>query len=66
MQNNLFFSVICPTFNSENFIEKNILSILRQTYQNFEIIYSDDGSTDETINIIKDYEKNFIDKKINI
>tara|TARA_B100002052_G_C15828337_1_gene574091 strand:+ start:323 stop:1105 length:783 start_codon:yes stop_codon:yes gene_type:complete len=66
MQNNLFFSVICPTFNSENFIEKNILSILSQTYQNFEIIYSDDGSTDETINIIKDYEKNFIDKKINI
>ncbi len=66
MLNNLFFSVICPTFNSKNFIEKNILSILSQTYKNFEIIYSDDGSTDETVNIIKDYEKYFIEKKINV
>ena len=30
------------------FIERNINSLIRQNYKNFEVIYSDDGSTDET------------------
>ena len=58
MDNKNFFSIICPTFNSEKFIEKNIRSVLNQTYQNYEIIYSDDGSSDQTLTILKKY-KNF-------
>ena len=66
MDNRIFFSIICPTFNSEKFIEKNIRSLLNQTYQNYEIIYSDDGSSDQTLIIIKEYRKFFLKKNINI
>lgn len=66
MYNKVFFSIICPTFNSEKYIEKNIISILNQTYLNFEIIYSDDGSLDKTLEIIEKYKKNFQKKKIDI
>ena len=66
MKDNFFFSIICPTFNSGKFIEKNLFSILNQTYSNFEIIYSDDGSTDNTLELIKDYKKYFFEKKIKI
>ncbi len=66
MQNNLSFSVICPTYNSANYIKKNISSVLNQKYQNFEIIYSDDGSTDKTVEILREHEKYFVQKKIGI
>src|ERR1035437_2086885 len=60
MQNNLFFSIIVPTYNRTSFIEKTITSVLDQTYQNFELIIVDDGSTDNTEEIIK----NINNKKI--
>jgi len=66
MLSKVFFSIICPTFNSEKYIEKNIVSILNQTYLNFEIIYSDDGSFDGTLEIIEKYKKDFQKKKIDI
>jgi teichuronic acid biosynthesis glycosyltransferase TuaG len=66
MDNKIFFSIICPTFNSEKFIEKNIRSILNQTYQDYEIIYSDDGSSDQTLTILKKYKNFFLEKNINI
>jgi glycosyltransferase involved in cell wall biosynthesis len=50
--NELFFSIIIPTYNRAEFIGKTINSILNQTYQNFEIIVVDDGSTDDTKNLI--------------
>lgn len=46
-------SVCIATFNGEKFIEKQIKSILNQTITPDEIIISDDNSTDNTINIIK-------------
>lgn len=43
-----FFSIIIPLFNKENFIENTIQSILDQTFQDFEIIIINDGSTDKS------------------
>ena len=45
-------SIILPTYNSEKYIHKTIKSIFKQTYQNFQLIIVDDGSTDHTVEII--------------
>lgn len=47
------FSIIVPTYNREVFIEKTIKSILTQTYKHFEVIVADDGSTDNTEQVVK-------------
>lgn len=57
MSNSPKISIIVPTLNQGQFIEQTILSILNQTYKNFEIIIIDGGSADKTIEIIKKYEK---------
>lgn len=55
-------SVIIPTYNREKTIKYSINSVLKQTYQNFEIIIVDDASTDRTLNILQEYK----DKRIKI
>ena len=52
-----FFSIIIPTYNRSNFIVKTIESILLQKYSNFEIIVIDDGSTDDTSDVIKSLDE---------
>jgi len=58
--NNPLVTVGIPVFNGEKFIKRRLDSILNQTYDNFEIIISDNASTDDTSkicqNIINDEE----------
>jgi glycosyltransferase involved in cell wall biosynthesis len=48
-------TVIIPTFNRAGVIEKSINSVLNQDYKNFELIIIDDGSTDNTEEIVKNF-----------
>ena len=52
MKEKHFFFIIVPLYNKVDYIERAIESILNQTLQNFEIIIVNDGSTDNTLNII--------------
>lgn len=62
LKNRPLVSIIIPCYNTEEFIERTIKSVLNQSYQNFEIIIVDDGSTDNTPKIIQRYASN--DKRI--
>lgn len=57
MNKNPLVSIIIPVYNSENYIGKCIESILAQTYKNYEIILINDGSKDNSLDILKEYEK---------
>ena len=48
-------SIIVPVYNSEKFLDKLLNSILEQTYNNYEIVLVNDGSTDNSLHIIKKY-----------
>ena len=52
-------SIITVSYNSEKTIEKTIQSVLGQTYDNIEYIIIDGGSSDKTVDIIKEYEPKF-------
>ena len=54
MQNKkVTIAVVCPTFNSSEFIERTLASVFAQTTSIDEVIVSDDGSTDNTLEIVK-------------
>lgn len=54
---NKLISVIIPVCNTEKFLTKCIDSILNQTYKNIELIAVNDGSTDNSANILEEYSK---------
>jgi len=56
-------SIVIPTYNEEEDIAKCIDSLIKQSYKDFELIIVDDGSTDKTTEIVKDFKK---DKRVKL
>lgn len=54
---NKLVSIIVPAYNAQNHIGNTIKSVIAQTYENWELIIIDDGSTDDTYKIIDEYKK---------
>ena len=52
----MFVSVIIPTYNDEEHIEKLLMSLKNQTYKKFEVIVIDDKSTDDTVSLVKKFK----------
>jgi len=57
-------SIAMCTYNGERFIKEQINSILNQTFDDFELIITDDGSSDDTVEIVKNYQ--LIDSRIKL
>jgi len=51
-------SIIIPLFNAESYVDKAIECVLNQTYQNIEILVVNDGSTDNSLTVAKQFESN--------
>lgn len=56
------FSVLIPVYNTEEYLDECIQSVLNQTYQDFEMILVDDGSTDNSRMICDEYYSEYPDK----
>ncbi|ADY53341.1 glycosyl transferase family 2 [Pseudopedobacter saltans DSM 12145] len=57
MKENPLVSVIIPCFNHERFIRESILSVLNQEYRSIELIVIDDGSSDQSVDLIEKLKK---------
>jgi len=57
-------SVVVPVYNSEKYLSDLYKSIAYQTYKNYEIIFVDDGSTDQSLKILNTFKEN--DKKVKV
>ena len=56
------FSVVIPLYNKRRYVRDTLQSVLAQSYPRFEIIVVDDGSTDESVEIVKSINDNRINK----
>ena len=49
-----FFSIIMPLYNKENYVKETIDTVKNQTFENFELIIINDGSTDKSSTIVEE------------
>lgn len=61
---NPLISVVIPVYNTESYVRKAIGSVLKQTYDNVEIICVDDGSTDNSPRILDEFAANYNNIKV--
>ena len=59
IQKEVFFSIIVPVYNVEDYLSQCLESILCQSFSNFELILINDGSTDSSLEICRQYLQNF-------
>lgn len=64
-------SVLMPVFNVERFVSEAIESVLEQTFVDFELVIIDDASSDNTVDIVKKYQKKdkrivLVENKVNV
>ena len=55
MPENSLVSIVIPLFNKEQFIKQTLQTVINQNYENWECVIVDDGSTDESLNIVKSF-----------
>ena len=53
---NILFSVIIPVYNKKNCVGQTLDSVLNQSFRNFEVIVVDDGSTDNSLEVVNKYQ----------
>lgn len=53
-----YFSIVMPIFNRADFLPDSISSVLSQSFKDFELICVNDGSTDESLSVITQFNKN--------
>lgn len=61
--NPVLISVVIPTFNRARTLRRAILSVLSQTWDSFELIVVDDGSTDETVSVLQEMKQELLPKQ---
>ena len=52
-------SIVVPVYNVEKYLDRNLQSLVKQTYKNIEIIIVNDGATDNSQKIIDKYQKKY-------
>ena len=57
VNNDIYFSVMICCYNSEKYLSETIESVINQTYTNWEIVVINDGSSDDTEEIILNYKR---------
>lgn len=62
--NQTYFTIIVPIYNSDKWVDNCINSVFHQTYNNFELVLVNDGSTDKSLDICQQYSNNHKNIKI--
>lgn len=64
MKNSIRFSIVIPCFNRADKLKRTLASINAQSFDNFEVVLVNDGSTDKTLEVMEKYEFNYFNVKI--
>jgi glycosyltransferase involved in cell wall biosynthesis len=64
MENKIKISIIIPVYNTEQYLRQCLDSVINQTLKNIEIVIVNDGSTDNSLNILQEYQKKYSHIKV--